>query len=287
LEISAELVKTLRLKTNAGMMDCKKALTETGGDLEQAVAYLRQKGLAVAHQRADRATSEGATWAYIAPDHRSGILLEVNCETDFVAKTPAFVEFGARLAEHLAGGALKSVEELLAQPSPHQKSLSVGEYLNEVMAKTGESIRVRHFTRYAGDGLVAAYIHHGGKIGVLLEVSGAEPNPDALAVAKDLAMQVAASAPLTVSREEVNPDLVARESAIYQAQALESGKPEKIIERMVAGRLEKFFKEVCLLEQPFVKNPDQTVAQFLKEAGAKLGGKELKVRRFTRYQVGA
>ncbi len=287
MEISAELVKTLRLKTNAGMMDCKKALTETGGDLEQAVAYLRQKGLAVAHQRADRATSEGAIWAYIAPDHRSGILLEVNCETDFVAKTPAFVEFGARLAEHLAGGALKSVEELLTQPSPHQKGLSVGEYLNEVMAKTGESIRVRHFTRYAGDGLVAAYIHHGGKIGVLLEVSGAAPTPDALAVAKDLAMQVAASAPLTVSREEVNPDLVSRESAIYQAQALESGKPEKIIERMVAGRLEKFFKEVCLLEQPFVKNPDQTVAQFLKEAGAKLGGKELKVRRFTRYQVGA
>jgi len=287
LEISADLVKTLRLKTNAGMMDCKKALTETGGDLEQAVAYLRQKGLAVAHQRADRATSEGATWAYIAPDHRSGILLEVNCETDFVAKTPAFVEFGARLAEHLAGGALKSVEELLAQPSPHQKGLSVGEYLNEVVAKTGESIRVRHFTRYAGDGLVAAYIHHGGKIGVLLEVGGVEPTPDALAVAKDLAMQVAASAPLTVSREEVNPDLVSRESAIYQAQARESGKPEKIIERMVAGRLEKFFKEVCLLEQPFVKNPDQTVAQFLKEAGAKLGGKDLKVRRFTRYQVGA
>ena len=287
MEISADLVKTLRLKTNAGMMDCKKALTETGGDLEQAVAYLRQKGLAVAHQRADRATSEGATWAYIAPDHRSGILLEVNCETDFVAKTPAFVEFGARLAEHLAGGALKSVEELLAQPSPHQKGLSVGEYLNEVVAKTGESIRVRHFTRYAGDGLVAAYIHHGGKIGVLLEVGGVEPTPDALAVAKDLAMQVAASAPLTVSREEVNPDLVSRESAIYQAQARESGKPEKIIERMVAGRLEKFFKEVCLLEQPFVKNPDQTVAQFLKEAGAKLGGKDLKVRRFTRYQVGA
>ena len=281
------MVKTLRLKTNAGMMDCKKALQETGGDLNKATAYLRQKGLAVAHKRADRATSEGAVHAYLAPDHHSGVLLEVNCETDFVAKTPAFVDFGARLAEHLAGTAFLSVEELLSQPSPHRPELSVAEYLNEVIAKTGESIRVRHFALYRTDGLVTAYIHHGGKIGVLLELSGAPATPQVLAAAKDVAMQVAATNPLAVSRAEINPALVAQETAIFEAQARESGKPEKIIERMVAGRLEKFYKEVCLLEQPFVKNPDLTVTQFLKEVGQQSGGKEITVRRFTRYQVGA
>ncbi|MFZ5449845.1 MAG: translation elongation factor Ts [Thermodesulfobacteriota bacterium] len=284
MEITAELVKTLREKTDAGMMDCKKALKETGGDLEAAVAYLRQKGLAVASKRADRATSEGAIWASISPDHKSGILLEVNCETDFVAKTPAFVELGTRLTEHLATVALESVEELLSQPCPHQPNLSVTDYLNETIAKTGESIRIRHFTRYQGD-LVTAYIHHGGKIGVMLELSGGDAAPEAQAAAKDLAMQVAATTPAAVAREEISPDLVAKEKAIYEAQAKESGKPDKIIEKMVVGRLEKFYKEVCLVEQTFVKNQDITVGQFLKEVGAKLG-KELKVKRFIRYQVG-
>jgi elongation factor Ts len=286
LEITAELVKNLRNKTNAGMMDCKKALKETGGDLEAAVAYLRQKGLAVASKRADRATSEGAVWASIAPDHKSGILLEVNCETDFVAKTPAFMELGTKLTEHLAGVALESVEELLSQPCPHQPNLSVTDYLNEVIAKTGESIRIRHFSRYQGE-LVTAYIHHGGKIGVMLELSGGDASPEAQAAAKDLAMQVAATSPLAVGREAISPELIVKEKAIYEAQAKESGKPDKIIEKMVTGRLEKFYKEVCLMEQPFVKNPDVTVAQFLKEVGARLGAKDLKAKRFTRYQVGA
>jgi elongation factor Ts len=285
VEITAELVKTLRAKTDAGMMDCKKALKETGGDLEAAVAYLRQKGLAVASKRAGRETGEGAVWALIAPDQKSGILLEVNCETDFVAKTPAFVELGTRLTEHLAAVALESVDELLGQPCQHQPNLSVTDYLNEVIAKTGESIRVRHFSRYQGD-LVTAYIHHGGKIGVLLELSGGGTAPEAQAAAKDLAMQVAATSPLAVSREEIDPETIAKEKAIYEAQAQESGKPANIIEKMVTGRLEKFFKEVCLVHQAFVKNPDVTVAQFLKEVGGKLGGQELHVKRFIRYQVG-
>jgi len=286
LEITAELVKTLRAKTDAGMMDCKKALKETGGDLEAAVAYLRQKGLAVASKRADRTTSEGAIWAAISPDHKSGTLMEVNCETDFVAKTPAFCELGARLTEHLAAVALQTVDELLTQPCPHDPKLSVTDYLNETIAKTGEAIRIRHFTRYQGD-LVVAYIHHGSKIGVMLELSGGTTAPEAQAAAKDLAMQVAATSPVAVGREEISPELIAKEKAIYEAQAKDSGKPENIIEKMVVGRLEKFYKEVCLAEQTFVKNPDLTVTQFLKEVGAKLGGKDLKIKRFTRYQVGA
>jgi len=285
VEITVEMIKTLRDRTNAGMMDCKKALQETGGDMEEAVAYLRQKGLAVAHKRAARETSEGQVWAFVAPDHRSGVLLEVNCETDFVAKTPDFAELGAKLVGHLAGVALETVEEFLAHPSPHLPELTVADYLNDIIAKTGEAIRVRHFTRYTGD-LVVAYIHYGGRIGVLLEMSGTDPTPEALAAAKDAAMQVAATSPLAVSRENLSPDVVNKEKAIFEAQARESGKPEKIIERMVAGRLEKFYKEVCLLEQPFVKNSDITVAQFLKDA-SEPGGQELKVRRFTRYQIGA
>ncbi len=286
MEITAELVKTLRDKTNCGFMDCKKALQETGGDLEKATTYLRQKGLAVAHKRAERATSEGTVWAYVTPRADAGVLLEVNCESDFVAKTEAFQDLGARLAEYLAPAAPPDVPGLLALPMPGAPGKTVGDYLTELIGQVGENIRIPHFARYAGEGLVAAYIHFGGRIGVLLELAGAPASPEALAAAKDLAMQVAASNPMAVSREYLSPELVAKESAIYQAQALESGKPEKIIEKMVAGRLEKFYQEVCLLEQPFVKNPDLTVAQYLKEVGAKLG-RELKARRFARFQVGA
>ncbi len=285
MDITAEMVKTLRAKTDAGMMDCKKALKETAGDMEAAIAYLRQKGLAVASKRADRTASEGTVWAHIAPDHKSGVLLEVNCESDFVAKTDTFQELGSRLAEQLAAAALETVEDLLTQTAKHQPGLTVSDYVNEVIAKTGEKCQVRRFTRYRGD-LVASYIHHGGKIGVMLELSGGEAKPEALTAAKDLAMQVAAANPLSVSREEVAAETVAQEKAIYEAQAKESGKPEKIIEKMVVGRLDKFFKEFCLLEQPFVKNPDQTVTQFLQEVGKKLG-QDLKVKGFTRYQVGA
>ncbi len=285
MEITAELVKTLRDKTDAGMMDCKKALKETGGDLEAAVAYLRQKGLAVAAKRAGRAATEGTVWAHISADHKSGVLLEVNCETDFVAKTDSFLELGARVAEQLAASALETVEALLAESCPHLPGATVSDYVNDVIAKTGEKCEVRRFSRYGGD-LVAAYIHHGGKIGVMVELSGTDPVPEAVAAAKDVAMQIAAANPLAVGREDVSPEAVAKEKAIFEAQARESGKPEKIIDKMVTGRLEKFFKEVCLLQQAFVKNPDQTVAQYLKEVGDRLDRKEITVKRFSRYQVG-
>jgi len=290
LEISAELVKRLRELTDCGFMDCKKALQETGGNVDEAVAYLRQKGIAVARKRAERTTSEGAVWALVNPDEASGVLLEVNCESDFVARTEAFQEFGSALAAQIAAAGPDNtptdVDQLLAQPWRQQPQLSVAEYLTEVMSKIGENLRVRRFVRYNGGGLVAAYIHHGAQIGVLLELGGAQPTAAAKTLAKDLAMQVAATNPLAISREDLDPAIVAREKAIFEAQAKESGKPEKIIERMVTGRLEKFYKEVCLLEQPFVKNPDITVGQLLQENSAASGG-ELKIQRFTRYQVGA
>ncbi|MHB8067979.1 MAG: translation elongation factor Ts [Desulfobaccales bacterium] len=282
MEISAELVKTLRDKTNCGFMDCKKALKETDGDLEQAVTYLRQKGIAVAGKRAERATSEGVVVAQLAADGLSGVLLEVNCESDFVAKTEAFQNFAKLLAAQIATQAPAAVDALLSQPWQPQPDITVQDYLNEIIGQTGENIRVRRFQRFAGSGLVGAYIHFGGKIGVLLELSATQVTPELTVLAKDLAMQVAAANPLAVTREEVDPTEVAKETEIYKAQARESGKPEKIIEKMITGRLDKFFKENCLVEQAFVKNPDITVTQLLKEAG----GPDLRVVRFTRYQLG-
>jgi elongation factor Ts len=286
LAISAELVKQLRDKTNCGFMDCKKALQETEGDLEAAVTYLRQKGIAVASKRAERATSEGTVWSYLGSDGAIGVLLEVNCESDFVAKTDAFQAFGNALAAQIAQTAPADLEGLLAQPWQGQAGPTVQEYLTELIGQIGENIRIRRFSRFAGGGPVAAYIHFGGKIGVLLELKANSPSPELQALAKDLAMQVAATNPLAVAPEGLDPEAVAKEKAIYEAQAKESGKPDKIIERMVSGRLEKFFKEVCLVEQAFVKNPEVTVAQLLKEAGAAAGG-EVSVARFERYQVGA
>ena len=283
MEITAELVKTLRDKTSCGFMDCKKALAQTGGDVEAAVAYLRQKGIAVATKRGARETSEGTVWAHISPDAQIGALLEVNCESDFVAKTPAFQEFGARLAAQVAAKEPADLDVLLTQPWQPQPGITVKDYLSEIIGQVGENIRVRRFCRFAG-GLVTAYIHHGGKIGVLLELS-ASAAPETAAAGKDLAMQVAAANPLAVRREELDPQTVAQEKAIFEAQAKESGKPEKIIEKMVAGRLEKFYKEACLLEQPYVKNPDITVAQYLKDISQQIGT-PVQVRRFCRFQVG-
>jgi elongation factor Ts len=286
LEITADLVKQLRDQTNCGFMDCKKALQETQGDLEAAVTYLRQKGIAVASKRAERATSEGAVWSYVGPEAKTGVLVEVNCESDFVAKTEAFLAFGEALAAQIAQTAPPDLDALLAQPWQARDGLTVQDYLNELIGQLGENIRLRRFARFADGGPVAAYIHFGGKIGVLLELHASSNATELQTLAKDLAMQVAATNPLAVAPEQVDPEVVAQEKAIYEAQAKESGKPEKIIERMVSGRLEKFFKEVCLVEQPFVKNPDVTVAQLLKDAAASSRG-PVQVTRFVRYQIGA
>jgi elongation factor Ts len=286
LEITAEMVKQLRDKTNCGFMDCKKALQETQGDLEAAVTYLRQKGIAVASKRAERETSEGTVWSYVGPEAKTGVLLEVNCESDFVAKTDGFQGFGEALAAQIAQTAPTDVEALLGEKWQNRDGLTVQDYLNELIGQLGENIRVRRFARFANSGPLAAYIHFGGKIGVLLELQAGSNSDELQTLARDLAMQVAATNPLAVSKEAVDPEVVAKEKAIYEAQAKESGKPEKIIERMVSGRLEKFFKEVCLVEQPFVKNPDVTVAQLLKDAAASSSG-PVQVTRFVRYQIGA
>ncbi|MGA7104019.1 MAG: translation elongation factor Ts [Candidatus Deferrimicrobiaceae bacterium] len=286
MQITAEMVRELREKTGAGMMDCKKALTESGGDTEAAVDVLRKKGLAAAAKKSSRIASEGTVTAYVAAD--SATLVEINCETDFVAKTDDFQEFARQVAATVNGKGPKDVEESLLLPG--EGGVPLGTVLNEKVAKIGEKISFRRFARFAlpagASGVTVPYIHAGGKIGVLVELLGAGlDDAEFVALGKDMAMQVAAGNPLYVSREDVPLAAVEREKAIYREQALAAGKPEKILDRIAEGKLEKYYGDFCLLEQSFIKDPERTVNDLLKEMAAKRGV-AVRIGRFARFQVG-
>ena len=286
MQIKAEMVRELREKTGAGMMDCKRALTESGGDLETAVDVLRKKGLAAAAKKSSRIASEGVVAAHVASG--SGTLVEVNCETDFVAKTGDFQEFVGQVAEVVNAKGPKDVEESLLIPG--EGGVPLGTMLNEKVAKIGEKISFRRFERFAlpedSRGVLVSYIHAGGKIGVLAEVLGAGgDNAEFLALGKDMAMQVAAANPLFVSREDVPAAEIEREKAIYREQALASGKPEKVLDRIAEGKLEKYYGDFCLTEQAFIKDPERKVKDLLKEMAGKLGV-DVRIGRFARFQVG-
>ncbi|MDH4098972.1 MAG: translation elongation factor Ts [Nitrospirota bacterium] len=279
MSVSAAVVKELRDKTGAGMMDCKKALAETNGDLEKAIDFLRQKGLAAAAKKADRVAAEGVAAVVLSDAGTEGVVLELNCETDFVAKTDEYRQIAETLAKKALESKAASVDALLNTAAGDGKT--VGDIVKEAVAKMGENIQVRRFERATGD-VLAAYIHGGGKIGVL--VSGKGPATDAARNAlKDVAMQVAAARPLAVVREDIAQDVLIREKEIFSAQAAESGKPANIIEKMVEGRIQKFYAESCLVEQVYIKDPagKQTVAAYLKSVDAGLA-----VTGFTRFEVG-
>ncbi|MBI5420310.1 MAG: elongation factor Ts [Deltaproteobacteria bacterium] len=285
MQITSEMVRELREKTGAGMMDCKKALTESGGAMEQAIDYLRKKGLAAAAKKAGRIASEGVVAAHV--DGAAGALVEVNCETDFVAKTEDFQAFVREVAALVHAKAPRDVEAALALPAG---GATLDEKLTERVAKIGEKISFRRFVRYAPPagtkGVVVPYIHAGGKIGVLVELHGAGADaPEFAALGKDLAMQVAAANPSYISRENVPPEAIAREKAIYREQALAAGKPEKILDKIAEGKLEKFYGDFCLVEQAFIKDPDRKVKELLKAMAAKVGA-EVRVADFARFQVG-
>lgn len=290
MEISAASVKELRERTGAGMMDCKKALAETGGELEKAIEYLREKGLAAAAKKAGRIAAEGLVNSYVTPDKKVGVLVEVNCETDFVAKNPDFQQFVKDVAELIASGAPADLETLAGLKMSGGKS--VAESVTGLVATIGENIAVRRFARFAvkGAGLIDSYIHMGGKIGVLLETSVKKnetlTNSELMILSKDLAMQVAASKPEYVRREEIPAEVLDREKAIYKAQAMNEGKPEAIAEKIMIGRLEKFYKEVCLLEQLFIKDTEKTVTKLIQEMNAKFGGESITVNQFARFEKG-
>ncbi len=274
MAISAKVVKELRDRTGAGMMDCKKALEETNGDVEAAIDLLRSKGAAKAAKRAGKEASEGAIGHHV--EGGTGALVEVNCETDFVARTDDFLELTRQLAEHVAKHAgdvdgTESGDALLEQPFLGGDQ-TVDQYVTQVSAKTGEKIVVRRFARFDTDGTLGAYVHMTGKIGVMVELAGGDVD-----LARDVAMHVAATNPLAVTPDELPEDVVARERAVFAEQVRQEGKPENIQEKIVEGKLGKFFKENALISQPFVKDPDTTVGKLVGSST---------VRRFVRYELG-
>ncbi|MDZ4177689.1 MAG: translation elongation factor Ts [Coriobacteriia bacterium] len=291
MEISAKMVKDLRECTGAGMMDCKKALSEVEGDMDAAIDLLRTKGLAALAKKAGRATNEGIIGGFVSDDRRVAALVEVNCETDFVARNADFKAFVAEVAAHVATAAPADVSALMAQ-SFSGRTETFEAVLGETVGKIGENMGVARFARYevaADFGAITVYIHGVGNIGVVLElsVSTAEAaSSDAFAaLGKDLAMQVAAAGPYAVSRDKIAADVVAHELAIFKAQAAESGKPEEIQTKMAEGRLEKFYKEVALLEQVYVKDNDVTVKQYVEQVAKEVGA-SIEVVRFDRFVLG-
>lgn len=253
--ITASAVKELREKTGVGMMECKKALEATNGDLEEAVKWLREKGLAAATKKADRETREGIVACVIAG--QNGGIVELNCETDFVAKSDDFVALAANIAKAIAETpGVASVDDL-EKLTINGRALK--EAVSEVVLKIGENVQVKRLGAVRTSGALASYIHMGGKIGVLVEFN----QPVSEQLGKDIAMQVAAASPSYVNRDQVPSAEVENEKQIFRTQALNDGKPEKVIDKMIDGKVAKYYKEVCLIEQEFVKNPEQTIQQVL------------------------
>ena len=278
-EISAKIVMELRGRTGAGMMDCKKALAAVEGDMEKAIDYLREKGLAAAAKKQSRIAAEGLVGSFVCKECATGALVEVNCETDFVAKTDKFKALVSDVAEQVAKKNPADVDALLKQPFFKDESTTIEQMVTAATAEIGEKISIRRFVRYEG-GIVESYIHMGGKVGVLVQAEG-EPNEE---VIHDVALQIAAASPVApeyVRREEVDPSHLEHEKEILIAQARNEGKPENIIEKMVQGRIVKFYKEVCLLEQAFVKDADISVGKMIEQKA-----KGLNIVRFTRYKMG-
>ena len=271
--ISKDDVLSLREKTGAGLIDCKRALVESNGDLEEAVSILRKKGVATAAKKAGRDTGEGIVAQCVSLDQSKGILVEVNCETDFVAKNEDFVKFASEVAS-----------QLLENPD-----VDLEEQRTEQVAKIGENIRISRSTTLSPNstGLVESYVHTGGKVAVLLAMgtsTGEIGSADKVkSLAKDLCMHIAATSPVCVSREDVPEELVAKEREIATAQA--EGKPPQAIDKIVQGKLNKYFSNSCFLEQPFVKDPDHSINQLLESTGKEIGA-ELTVEKFVRFQVG-
>lgn len=271
VEITAGMVKELRERTGSGLMECKRALIETAGDIEAAIELMRKQGLVKADKRAGRTAAEGRI--VLETDGGTGAMAEVNCETDFVAKGDDFVAFADQALKRAMEAGVDDAEALLAVPAQPGAEATIDTLRRELVAKIGENITVRRLARFGGDATVAGYLH-GTRIGVLVQMQGGDA-----VLARDVAMHIAASKPLAISEEQVAADVIEREREIFKAQAAESGKPAEIVEKMVQGRIKKFLAETTLLGQPFVKNPDITVGKLLEGAGAK-------VTRFERFEVG-
>lgn len=293
MAITAAQVKSLREKTGAGMMDCKNALTDSDGDIDAALKQLREKGLATAAKRAGRTAAEGMVVANLVSPGE-GVLLELNCETDFVAKTPGFLDLATRLASVLPGNAtVEGVQEAdavgLADMTVEGKTIA--DSIADAIASMGENVLVRRVARFApGDaaGAVGAYVHGGGKIGVLVEASTdatGDQAAEVVAVLKDIAMQVAAANPQWCTREDVPAEDLAREKEIFSNQAAQSGKPENVVEKIVTGKVEKFYQQECLIDQEYIRDGQLTIAKLLDQEAKRIGT-SIQLKRFARLQLG-
>ena len=272
--VTASLVKELREKTGAGMMDCKKVLTETDGDMEKAIELLRERGIAKAAKKSGRIAAEGLVEAYVSEDGKIGAVVEVNSETDFVAKNEEFKTFVMNVAKQIVEKNPKDVEELLAQDSIEVPGKTVNEVLVEKIATIGENMNIRRFERFEAEGLVEKYIHGDGKIAVLVNMKKGTNE-----VAKDICMQIAAARPEYLNEQSVPAERVEKEKEILKIQTMNEGKPEAIAEKIVQGRIGKFFSEICLVDQAFVKDPNKKVSQVLKETDSE-------VVEFARFEKG-
>ena len=271
--ITAELVKNLRERTGAGMMDCKKVLTETNGDMEKAAELLRERGIAKAAKKSGRIAAEGLVEAYVSEDKKVGAIVEVNAETDFVAKNAEFITFVNDIAEIVAKNNPENVEKLLEDKYKNEDR-TVKEVLTDKIATIGENMTIRRFERFESEGLVESYIHGGGKIAVLVDFAKGDSE-----LAKDVCMQIAAARPEYLNRESVPAERTEKEMEILKAQAMNEGKPAEIAEKMVQGRIGKFYSEICLLDQEFVKDPSIKVGDLIK-------GKSAEIVRFARFEKG-
>ena len=273
------------------MLDCKKALAETDGDMEKAVEYLREKGLAASEKKAGRIASEGVCLSYLNDDKSVGVVVEVNSETDFVAKNPVFREYVLQVAEHIANSQAADVEALLAEAWKFDTSMTVAEALSSKVAVIGENLKIRRFEKYAkeGNGTIVSYIHGGGRIGVMIEIACDNVTDAVEEMGKNVAMQIAALNPQFICVDDVPAEFVAKEKEILTQQAMNdpknASKPANIIEKMIDGRLNKEMKEICLVEQPYVKDGDLTVKKYI-ESVAKEVGAPITIKRMVRFETG-
>jgi elongation factor Ts len=285
--ISAELVKQLREMTGAGMLECKKALEEAQGDIEKAKEILRIKGLAKAEKKAGRETKEGIVQTYVSEDRKVGVILELNCETDFVARNEQFVELSLHLAKHIASlkeNANKSggFEDIAQQPYYADSTQKVEDVVKSAIARIGENIKLSRWARFDAEGYVHAYVHGIGRVGVLMEYKADRISDDVLRLAQDIVLQIAAMKPEFVSVKAIPSEVLEREKRILAEQTRQEGKPEHLIDKIVEGKLRKFYQEKVLLEQPFIKDEKKSVKQYISESGL-----NFEVVRFVRFEVGS
>ncbi len=283
MEVTLELIKQLREKTGAGMADCKKALMESGADIQKAIEYLRKKGAAMAQKRADKIAKEGAVKSAISADKKTGVIIEVNCETDFVAKGDTFQNFAQSLADICLENNISDVNSALSAKG--KDGLTVQEMIDSLMSSVGEKVEFKRVKMInVPDGFVATYIHFGSKVGAIVGMKG-KYNEETASLGNKLSMQVVAMNPVSVKRDEVPAELIETEKEIYTVQARNENKPENIIDRIIKNKIEKYYQENCLVEQEFIQEPNKSIGDLLKDYSKKTG-EELDVVSMARFQLG-